>query len=280
MINMFESYLFIPANKKKFIDKSLKLEDLDHRIFDLEDSVAEKDMEIAIDNLKSIVILKSDWVRIPVDRIEQAELINEIHELGFSNYVIPKYAGYEEFKSIFIDITSINKQAKFILLLENPKAYLDLERTLKDFSSFIYGVSLGIHDFAFETGMKNDYKFFRDIRIKIMLIAKAYSVKPLDVVSMHLTDKKWLEEEILDGFKSGYRAKLFIHPYQLEVLKKVKFYTLEEVKEYEKVLNYFKENVKEKDAVFSFNGRVYEKMHIEEIIKIVEWGTSFYGTDW
>jgi citrate lyase beta subunit len=272
--------MFIPANKKKFIDKSLQLEELDHRIFDLEDSVAEKDIEIAIDNLKSIEILKSDWIRIPIGRSEQAELINEIHELGFSNYVIPKYEGYEGFKNIFIDINSINKQAKFILLLENPKAYLDLERTLNEFSSSVYGVSLGIHDFAFESGMKNDYKLLRNIRIKIMLTAKAHSVKPLDVVSMHLKDKKWLEDEILDGFESGYRGKLLIHPYQLEVLNSVEFYTLKQVKEYEKVLKHFKENVKEKDVVFSFNDRVYEKMHIEEIRKIVEWGISFYGTDW
>lgn len=271
--------MFIPANKKKFIDKSIQLENLDHRIFDLEDSVAEKDIEIAINNIKSIEVSQSDWIRIPIGRDGQVELINDIHKLGFNNYVIPKYAGYAEFKSIFDDVISINKHAKFILLLENPKAYLDLERTLNEFSSSVYGVSLGIHDFTFESGMKNDYKLLRNIRINIMLIAKAHSVKPLDVVSMHLKDKKWLEEEILDGFESGYRGKLLIHPYQLEVLNNFEFYTLEQVKQYEKVLKHFKENIQEKDVVFSFNDRVYEKMHIEEIKKIVEWGIRFYGTD-
>lgn len=272
--------MFIPANKKKFIDKSLQIKKLDHRIFDLEDSVAEKDIKNAIKNLGSIEIINSDWIRIPISRDGQVELIKEIQKLGFNNYVIPKYVGHEEFKSIFRDVTSINKHAKFILLLENPKAYLDLERTLNEFSASVYGVSLGIHDFTFESGMKNDYKLLRNIRINIMMIAKAHSVKPLDVVSIHLKDKEWLEEEILDGFESGYRGKLLIHPYQLEVLNNFEFYKLEQVKEYKKVLKHFKENVQEEDVVFSFNDRVYEKMHIEEIKKIVEWGISFYGTDW
>lgn len=272
--------MFIPSNKKKFIDKSLQLEKLDYRIFDLEDSVAEKDIEIAIENLKQIKILKTDWIRIPIGRDTNIELINEIHKLGFNNYVIPKYVGYDEFESIFNTIISMNKHAKFILLLENSKSYLELERTLSDFSSYINGVSLGIHDFTFQSGMKNDYKFLRNIRINIMLIAKSYSVKPLDIVSMHLKDKERLEDEILDGFECGYRGKLFIHPYQLEVLNNFQFYTLEQVKEYKKVLIYFKENVQNQDVIFSFKGRVYEKMHIKEIKNIVEWGSSFYGTDW
>lgn len=277
---MFESYMFIPAHKKKFIDKSLQLENLDYRIFDLEDSVAEEDLEIALENLSATEILQSDWIRIPIGRSRQAKLISEIYKLGLNNYVIPKFTGYEEFISIFSDIVSINKKAKLILLLENPKAYLDLQKILNEFSLSIYGISLGIHDFTFKSGMKNDYKLLRNIRINIMLIAKAYSVKPLDIVSMHLKDRRWLEEEILDGFECGYRGKLLIHPYQLEVLNSVEFYTLEQIKEYEKVLKHFKENIQEEDVVFSYNDRVYEKMHIEEIKKIIEWGKNFYGTDW
>ena len=133
---------------------------------------------------------------------------------------------------------------------------------------------------AFATGMKNDYKLLRSIRMNIMLVAKAYSVKPIDVVSMRLKDKTWLTEEILDGFEIGYRGKLIIHPYQLEVLNSVEFYTLEEIKEYKKVFKYYQENIQEEDAVFSFNDRVYERMHMEEIMEIVEWGRNFYGTDW
>jgi citrate lyase beta subunit len=164
---MFESYMFVPANKKRFIDKSLKLEKLDYRIFDLEDSVVDKDFEIAMDNLSKTKILQNDWVRIPFCKSGQARVIRQINELGLNNYVIPKFEGYEEFKSIFFDITSINNKAKLLLLIENPKSYIYIEKILKEFSRFIHGISLGIHDFAFATGMKNDYKLLRSIRMNI-----------------------------------------------------------------------------------------------------------------
>lgn len=276
---MFESYLFIPANKKKFIDKSSRLVNLDYRIFDLEDSVVKKDLILAIDNLRRTKIFNSDWVRIPIGKTGTDQIIRVVHELGFNNYVIPKFEGYKDFENIYNDIYSVNKQTRLILLLENPKAYLDLEKILAAFSSSIYGVSLGIHDFTYETGMKNDYKLLRNIRTNIMLTAKAYSVIPLDVASMFYKDKKWLEEEILDGFNLGYRGKLFIHPYQLEVLRSVEFYTKSQIEEYERVIKYFTENIQYEDIIFSFNGRVYEKMHIKEIIKVVEWGRTFYGTN-
>jgi cytoplasmic iron level regulating protein YaaA (DUF328/UPF0246 family) len=52
-----------------------------------------------------------------------------------------------------------------------------------------------------------------------------------------------------------------------------------EVKEYEKVLSYYQEKVKGKEALFFYNGRIYEKMHIKKIEEIVKWGNRFYGTN-
>lgn len=277
---MFKSYMFIPANKKRFIEKSSQLKDLNHRIFDLEDSVVEKDIKIALSNLQKIEILQNDWVRIRIGGSEQNDLINELNKLGFNNYMIPKFCGYEEFYRIFSDIKTINIDARFILLLENPRSYIELEKILIDFSSSIHGISLGIHDFTFITGMKNDYKTLRNIRVNIMIIAKAYSVIPIDVVSMYLKDKKLIEEEIIDGFNLGYRGKLLIHPNQLEVLNGVEFYSLSQVNEYKQIYNHYQEKVQKEDTVFSYNDRVYEKMHIEEIKKILEWESHYYGTDW
>lgn len=277
--NMFDSYMFIPAIKMNYIEKSTLLENLDNRIFDLEDSVSEKDIDDAVGNLSKIEISENDWIRIPLDGCNRKELIGKLHELGFSNFVIPKCWGYEDFKIVYSEVKSIDKKAKFIFLIENPKAYVDLEKILSIYSTDIYGVSLGLHDFSFESGMRNDYMFLRDIRINIMLISRAYFVKPLDVVSMHLQNRVSLEKEILDGFKCGYRGKILIHPYQLEVLQSVEFYSSEEIKEYEGVLKYYYENLKNTDVVFSYNGRVYEKMHMREIDKIVKWGNEFYGTD-
>lgn len=277
---MFESYMFVPANKKKFIEKSETLIDLGNRIFDLEDSVFETEFDEAIANLSSVKITKSDWVRIPIGKPYQIEMIEKINKLGINNYVIPKFEGYIDFTRVYLDIIDINKKARMILLIENAKSYIELEKILKEFRESIHGVSLGIHDFTFETGMRNDYKLLKNIRINIMLLGKAYSITPIDVVSIHLKDNQKLIEEILDGFNLGYRSKLLIHPSQLEILNKTEFYSLDEIKEFNEVLKYYNKNIHGKEALFSFNGRVYEKMHIEEIKGIIGWGRKFHETDW
>lgn len=62
MINMLESYLFIPANKMSMIQKSQTFENLDYRILDLEDSIAGDDLETALNNLKEDKMQNTDWV--------------------------------------------------------------------------------------------------------------------------------------------------------------------------------------------------------------------------
>lgn len=274
---MFKSYFFIPANKKRFLEKVEKMEGIDYRVFDLEDSVLESDLEKSIDLLLNINIKKTDWLRIPLFKNSIRRILGR--GIKINNYVIPKFEGYDDIRRITDDILSVNPNAKFILLLENAKSYIELEKILLEFNKYIHGISLGIHDFTFETGMKNDYMFLRNIRMNIMILAKAYSIEPIDVVSMYLNNEKALKEEIFDGFECGYHSKFLIHPFQLEVLKSISFYTEEQVDEYKKVLSYYQEKIKGKEALFFYKGRVYEKMHIEEIEKIVKWGNEFYGAN-
>jgi citrate lyase beta subunit len=276
---MFKSYFFIPANNKRFIEKTEILGGIDFRVFDLEDSVLPSDLENSIKLLSSIEIKNSDWLRIPINENNLMKVVKDSIKLGIDNFVIPKFEGLAEFQKIANQILTINPRAEFILLLENGKSYIELEKILFEFSQYIYGISLGIHDFSFATGMKNDYMLQRNIRTNIMLLAKAYSVEPIDVVSMYLRHENKLKDEILDGFNIGYRSKFLIHPTQLNVLKSVKYYSKEEIYEFENVLNFYLTNIVGKEALFSYNDRVYEKMHIEEIKKIVRWGNEYYGTD-
>ncbi|WLR50657.1 aldolase/citrate lyase family protein [Bacillus tianshenii] len=276
---MFKSYLFIPANKQRFIEKAAKIPQVDYRVFDLEDSVLASNIEQSLRLLSEIEIKETDWLRIPLLESGIRQVILSSSRIGISQYVIPKFAGFQEIEGIIEEILTINRDAKVLLLLENARSYIELEKILAAFSQSIHGVSLGLHDFAYDTGMKNDYKLLRHIRMNIMLLARAYGVEPIDVVSTHLRNEKLLTEEIFDGFEMGYRAKFLIHPFQLEVLKSVSFYTEEEVNEYKKVLQYYEENIRGKEALFSYNDRVYEKMHLEEIKRIVRWGKTLYGTN-
>ena len=209
---MFSSFLFIPLNKEKYIKKSESLSNLDNRIFDLEDSILSIDFNKALNNIYTVQLRKTDWIRLPKEKYNDHEIIQKLKEIGINNFVIPKFEGFDEFKSIYTELTKIYKEPRMILLIENSNSYIDLEMILKEYNQNIHGVSLGIHDFCFNTGIYNDYKILKDIRLNIMLLANSYSVVPIDVTSIYLTDERKLVEEIIDGFNIGYRAKLLIHP--------------------------------------------------------------------
>lgn len=276
---MFKNYFFVPANKEKFLVKSNTLDNIDHRIFDLEDSILSSELENAFKLLTKINIKNTDWIRIPLIQDQLNQITKNNMKIGINNYVIPKFEGFKELQKILDIILNVNPEARFILLIENAKSYIDLEKSLSLYSNHIEGISLGIHDFSFSTGIKNDYQVLHDIRLNIMLLATAYSVNAIDIVSTNTKNDQYFKAEVLDGFNIGYRSKFLIHPQQLEAMKSIDYYSKDEINEYKNVLEYFSLNIEGKEALFSFKNKVYEKMHIQGIIKIVQWGNEFYGTN-
>lgn len=274
---MFNTYFFIPTNSKRKIQKTENLIGIDYRIFDFEDSILDEDIGTALVTLKDVNRKDTDWIRVPFEGFHS--IIKESTKLGFNNFMIPKFNGYEELKKVITQIDNINIKARYILLVEQPKTLIDLEKIIINYQGSLHGIALGSHDFSFTTGIQNDIHHLKQIRIDILIMAKAYGIEPIDVVSMNLTDTNMFKEEIMDSFSSGYRSKLLIHPQQLDLIKSYPFYTLDQVNKLSEILEYYYSEVEGKKALFSLNGRVYEKMHIERIKKIVEWGVNFYGTD-
>lgn len=104
-------------------------------------------------------------------------------------------------------------------------------------------------------------------------------IEAIDVATMNISDIKKFNDEILEGFKCGYRAKFILHPKQLEALNKIQFYTEDEIANYSDILSYYEKEIMGKEALFSYKGKIYEKMHIEHIKEIVKWGNEFYGAN-
>lgn len=276
---MFTNYFFIPASRRDMIFKSEKLSGINNRIFDFEDSILKEDIENAVGILDNIEIRDTDWVRIPFEHNVDTSLIEDFTNLGFNNFIIPKFIGQKEANKAIMDILNINENARFIFLIEHPRSYVELKSILKKNHKFIHAVGFGSHDFSLLTGINNDNNLFRQVRLNIAILAKAYNIEAIDVASMNLSDKGSFEEEIRDGYMCGYRSKFILHPFQLETLNNYQFYSLEEISNYRKIYNYYKSEVEGKMALFSYGGKVYEKMHIKQIETILKWGEQFYESD-
>ncbi|MCZ2258630.1 aldolase/citrate lyase family protein [Sporosarcina sp. G11-34] len=275
---MFENYFFVPANKQQYILKSETLPGINNRIFDFEDSILKEDIDLSIDLLSMTVVRSNDWIRLPSEIPALTKVLKGTHSLGFNNYIIPKFKGIKELTLIIQQILIYNKHPKLILLIENSLALIELKDIINKFDALIYGFGLGSHDFSLDTGIENDLPYLQTIRINLLILAKAYNKEPIDIVSMNISNEKEFRNEIDDGFNCGYRSKFLIHPLQLKMLNNHSYYSFEEVMKYKEILDYFKMNIKDKNALFFYEGKVYEKMHIKKIEQIVNWGIIHYET--
>jgi citrate lyase beta subunit len=275
-MNLIKSYFFVPANKPRYLDKSLELSGIDVRILDFEDSVSSSNIKNALKTVQKSHLKATDWVRIPV--IDQfQEIASSLFDLGLTRVVIPKVTDKEHFERVMRLLTELNRNVEVIILVENALTYLQLEDILKEWNQYISGVGLGSHDFSAATRIRHNTKELFPLRLQISLLANAYGITPIDIASMNISDEMSYKTEIKSAYDLGYRAKFILHPFQLNLLNKYSFFTEEEVKDAAHVLKLFDESEKNEEVVLKFKGKIYEKPHIENLKNIKAWGEQYYG---
>jgi len=276
---IYKAYFFVPANKKRFLEKSESLSGISNRIIDFEDSVSEQSIDEAILNLLENKKLSSDWIRIPIEE-KTIEKFIPLFDKGYNKIVLPKILSYQDFVNIVQKLESLIPELEVILLIENAKLYLELENILKNWKGKILGLGLGSHDFCSSTQILHESNVLFPLRLQLSLIAKAYEKEAIDIASMNILDKKEFEAEVLEGFNLGYRSKFILHPKQLEFLNDYAFYSRAEVEDAEYVLNEFESNEKNNDeVVITYKGKIFEKPHQKSLKEIVNWGKTYYGAD-
>lgn len=278
MNSLINSYFFVPANQPRFLEKSLGLVQIEYRILDFEDSISPKEIEKATRIIRHHKIKKTDWARLPLCDITE-DLARELFELGIENFVIPKTSDKAHADSILNGLATISNNIKFILLVENPKIYIDLEDVLKKWHQKIVGIGLGSHDFAASAKLNHVPDILLPLQLHVSLLAKAYNIEPIDIASMNLSNESDFNTEIQTAFNLGYRAKFIIHPFQLRLLNEFQFYPEEDYKRALEVLDLFDEKIHSNDVVLKHRGKIYEKPHIENLKNIKTWGDHYYGTN-
>lgn len=276
---IYKTYFFVPANKKRFLEKSESLSGISNRVLDFEDSVSEKKIHEAIQNVNGVKSNSTDWIRIPVNE-KNIERFSPLFEKGFNKIVLPKISGYEEFKKTILKLDSINPQIQVILLIENALLYLEIEKILKEWGGKIIGLGLGSHDFCSTTQMLHESSVLLPLRLQLSLIAKAYNLEAIDIASMNISDQKEFQKELLEGFDLGYRSKFILHPKQIFFLNEIAFFSKDQVQNAEQVLNKFDLLEKESgEVVLTFKGEIFEKPHLKNLKEIVNWGKEYYGAN-
>ena len=277
-MKVIRSFIFIPADKKRMLDKiSLLLPDA--FILDLEDSVPCENKKIARSNIASILEsleIRKKIIFIRLNDSDSNYIYEDIDEtIGnkIYGYMIPKFEKIESLEEIINYLSSKERELnlisklKLIVMIESSKGLLELHR-LNNNSGRIIGLALGAEDYKFnlsEFGMVSEemVDFARKI---IIQYSKANDILSIDTVFRDYNNIQGLQDELKKIKGMGFSSKLAIHPSQIEIINSSFTPSTEEINKAEIILKH-KDELKKNGAI-SIEGVMYDLPHLKWAQKI------------
>lgn len=264
---MLESYLFIPGDKEKYISNTQKVS-ADYFVFDLEDSVSKNNKQMAFENIKKLDVKENYFIRVPFfENHYSKRQMSFLIEHFDGRVVVPKIKHIIDL-DIFSCVNLSQVNLELILLVENPKCFINLKEILDKYESIIKAVGFGSHDFCTSMKMKHNLETLKDYKKQLILLTKAYGKSYIDTVDLNLKDFSSFLDECVFAFENGADSKFIIHPSQLDQMKSAIYFSEDEMNQIKKIFKTIQSYGDNDIDIFTVDGMVYEKPHIQRITEI------------
>jgi citrate lyase subunit beta/citryl-CoA lyase len=268
------SFLYVPANREKFLEKSLSLP-ADALLFDLEDSVPATEKEAARAGVKAYapkVAGKRAWVR--VNGLEtgfaEADLDAVIGVTGLVGIFLPKVETRDEvikWDAMIGELEAARgvpaNATKLVLSIESALGVLnayDMSVGAARVVSLSFG---GAQDGDLNTDLgcawSIDGPEMMHARSHALLAARAARFDtPLDGVFANVRDADGFERDTALSRRLGYRGRKLIHPSQIEPCNRLYRPSEAELDYYARVLAAFDQAVAQGSASTTVDGRMID----------------------
>ncbi|MFD1019690.1 HpcH/HpaI aldolase/citrate lyase family protein [Thalassobacillus hwangdonensis] len=254
------SYLFVPAAKKKMIHKAMGSE-ADVLIIDLEDSVATSEKQTARENVIEALYEteRNQRIYIRINALDTPFWEEDLAcalQVEAAGIVLPKAEDAEMMKAVadhfdterLIPLIETAKGVQFAydIAVANPK----VERLA--FGSLDYALDIGCQ----LTPGGQELLFARS---QLVNASRAANIgAPVDTVYPDLNNEEGFVHEAKMARQLGMRAKLLIHPKQIEATHRIFSPSEEEVEEYKEIVARFEAAEQEGIASIAYNGRMID----------------------
>lgn len=252
-------WLFVPAREKtlsKVIpNKGYAI------IIDLEDSISENEKDVALQYASEYVEKHVEYSSDIIIRVNRDRLKTELQALKKwpIQYMIPKYEGEVEL-SLYENLFNGHK---IIALIETPMGVLNIEQIAA--SGKVQAIAFGAEDFTASINMDNTNELLISTKMRVLTAAKAFSIPVVDTPSFHVNDEEKFKEDLSYSLRLGFDGKMAIHPKHVDYINKC--FSHGDVLYYESIVN---EYDRLGGGVQMIDGKVYEKMHINRLRKIIK----------
>jgi len=274
MARLLRSFLFVPGNNKRFIDKAKALK-ADIICLDLEDSVPLNDKEPARQMISDVLKARSEfsseiYVRINSFDSGLAEAdLKAVVQNGINGVVIPKVNGEEEVWALSKLITTLEHERKIkdgtvemMPSIENAKGVINAFK-IASASPRVSALVFGVFDFLFDMGLEyvEDGIEYTYARAKVPVDARAAGVYAIDSIWQKIEDIDGLIRDATAGMRLGYKGKSLIHPSQIEPVHKIFVPNKEEVEWARKVVDALSDATSKGVGAIRLEGKMVDAVH-------------------
>jgi citrate lyase subunit beta/citryl-CoA lyase len=268
------SWLFVPADSDKKIDKALST-DADAIIFDLEDSVVPERKAYARKLLKSLLPRSGGpqwWVRInPLGSEHHKDDLQLIGIADMHGIVLPKAEGGADITRLAHRTGNIPIHA---IVTETPASLFGL-LSYRDPKSPLVAMSWGAEDLSAALGASSKldqsgelaftYKLARSL---CLTGAAAAGVQPVDGVFQDFRDDDGLRSEAEAARREGFTGKLAIHPAQIPVINAAFTPSDSEIDHATEIVAAFEAHPEA--GTISVGGKMVDRPHLMQAKRVLE----------
>lgn len=256
---MIRSLIFVPA-KEKMLAKICNMR-ANAFIIDLEDSIEITEKSSALQRVKLYLenneISDNIYIRLNKDNFR-----NELHELKeFTKigFMLPKFESPDD----YADAEEFMKEHFVIALVETPLGVVNIKRIVS--CEWVNAVAFGAEDYTCRVNMKNSCETLLYQKSRLVTYAKAYEKFIYDTPSFSINDDAVFMSEVDNAVSLGFDGKLLIHPKHIDYINSA--FGSNDLEYFKKIIEQYELSHK---PVIVIDGKIYEKMHIDRMKKILK----------
>lgn len=278
---MLYSWLFVPGNQKKHLQKVAELK-ADAFIFDLEDAVSFAEKERARDKvLETMLMMKRKDSYVRINEITSSDCLADLEKVVnpyLSGVMLPKVNQKEDI--VVLDTLlhqleikkNISPGSTLIVPLIETTLGIKNVYEISQASERISRLAFGAEDLILELNLQpdGDEKELLFMRTQITLASKLAKLQaPIDSVYTDFTDDAGLQQAAVRGKRLGFGGKLLIHPNQISIVNNVFQPTAEEIVSLQRLVMTYEETIGHGPGVIQLDGKMVDLPIYERAKKLL-----------
>ena len=285
-MDLIRSWLFVPGNKQRMLEKSLGL-DADAVMLDIEDGVppAQKDLarKLIARALEAEGPASGPTRFVRVNAIGHSRMeadLEAVLRAGLEGLVLPKVESAEEVELVDGILDAREPQAglepgsvALLVAIESPLG-LFRAQAIASCSPRVVGLMFGAEDFGRELGLPSvREKEARELiyaRSSLVTASGSAHVQAVDGVWPNITDEDGLWADTRQALRLGFTGKSLFHPSQIEAINTVFSPSPEEVDYCRRVVEAFDEATARGDGSIAFGGQLIDLPIVERARRTLE----------